>query len=83
MGLQSELYPRAVQILRELAGGGVVQVPSSYKDLLGPETQGDIRKYIRAAGLSAEERIKLFKLAWDIVGTEFGGLGQPAIASLA
>jgi 4-hydroxyphenylacetate 3-monooxygenase len=73
MGLQSELYPRAIQILRELAGGGVVQVPSSYKELLDPETQGDIRKYIRAAGMGAEERIKLFKLAWDIVGTEFGG----------
>ena len=23
--------------------------------------------------MSAEERIKLFKLAWDLVGTEFGG----------
>src|SRR6185503_21154294 len=32
MGLQSEIYPRAVQILRELAGGGVVQVPSSVQD---------------------------------------------------
>ena len=76
MGLQAELYPRAIQILRELAGGGVVQVPSSVQDLLAAETQGDLRKYIRAAGLSAEERIKLFKLAWDIVGTEFGGRHQ-------
>jgi 4-hydroxyphenylacetate 3-monooxygenase len=73
MGLQSELYPRAIQILRELAGGGVVQVPSSVQDLLAPETQADLRKYIRAAGMNAEDRIKLFKLAWDIVGTEFGG----------
>ena len=64
------------QILRELAGGGVVQVPSSVQDLLAPETQGDLRKYIRAAGMTAEDRIKLFKLAWDIVGTEFGGRHQ-------
>ena len=76
MGLQSELYPRAIQILRELAGGGVVQVPSSVQDLLAPETQADLRKYIRAAGMTAEDRIKLFKLAWDIVGTEFGGRHQ-------
>jgi 4-hydroxyphenylacetate 3-monooxygenase len=76
MGLQSELYPRAIQILRELAGGGVVQVPSSYKDLLTPETRADLQKYLRAAGITAEERIKLFKLAWDIVGTEFAGRHQ-------
>ena len=73
MGLQSELYPRAIQILRELAGGGMIQVPSSVQDLLSPETQGDLRKYLRAAGMTADERIKLFKLAWDLVGTEFGG----------
>jgi 4-hydroxyphenylacetate 3-monooxygenase len=73
MGLQSELYPRAIQILRELAGGGMIQVPSSVQDLLSSETQADLRKYLRAAGMTAEERIKLFKLAWDLVGTEFGG----------
>ncbi|HYE98353.1 MAG TPA: 4-hydroxyphenylacetate 3-hydroxylase N-terminal domain-containing protein [Planctomycetota bacterium] len=76
MGLQSELYPRALQILRELAGGGVVQVPSSYKDFLNPESRDDLRKFVRAAGLPAEERVKLFKLAWDVVGTEFGGRHQ-------
>jgi len=76
MGLQSELYPRAIQILRELAGGGMIQVPSSVQDLLSPETQADLRKYLRAAGMTAEERIQLFKLAWDLVGTEFGGRHQ-------
>ncbi len=76
MGLQAEIYPRAVQLLRELAGGGVVQVPSSYQDLLGAETAADIKRYVRSPGLPAEERIKLFKLAWDLVGTEFGGRHQ-------
>lgn len=73
MGLQAEIYPRAVQILRELAGGGPLQVPSSSADLLSPETAPDLQKYIRSPGVPAEERIKLFKLAWDLVGTEFGG----------
>ncbi|MBI3972589.1 MAG: 4-hydroxyphenylacetate 3-hydroxylase [Chloroflexi bacterium] len=72
MGLQAELYPRAVHLLRQLAGGGVIQVPDSYKELVDPETQADVRRYVRSTGVSAEERIKLFKLAWDLAGSEFG-----------
>jgi len=73
MGLQSELYPRAIQIVRELCGGGVVQVPSSTKDYAAPESGADLRRYVRSPGLASEERVKLFKLAWDMIGTEFGG----------
>jgi 4-hydroxyphenylacetate 3-monooxygenase len=73
MGLQSELYPRALHLLRELAGGGLLQVPSTYKELTSPETGPDIRHYVRSTGVRSEDRIKLFKLAWDLVGSEFGG----------
>lgn len=73
MGLQAELIPRALGILRELAGGGVLQVPSSVHELLSDETSADMRRYIRSPGVAAEERIKLFRLVWDLVGSEFGG----------
>jgi 4-hydroxyphenylacetate 3-monooxygenase len=73
MGLQSELYPRVLEILRELAGGGVIQLPSSYRDLVSEETREDVGRYFSGASADAEERIKLFKLAWDAVGSEFGG----------
>jgi 4-hydroxyphenylacetate 3-monooxygenase len=59
--------------LRELAGGGVIQVPSSYKELVAPETAADVRRYVRSPGVPAEERVKLYKLAWDVIGTEFAG----------
>jgi 4-hydroxyphenylacetate 3-monooxygenase len=72
-GMQAEFYPRALHILRELAGGGVIQVPSSYKELMAPETAADVRRYVRSPGVPAEERIKLYKLAWDMIGTEFAG----------
>ncbi|HEY7065829.1 MAG TPA: 4-hydroxyphenylacetate 3-hydroxylase N-terminal domain-containing protein [Chloroflexota bacterium] len=72
-GFQAELYPRALHILRELAGGGVIQVPSSYKELVAPETAADVRRYVRSPGVPAEERVKLYKLAWDVIGTEFAG----------
>jgi 4-hydroxyphenylacetate 3-monooxygenase len=73
MGLQAELYPRALGLLRQLAGGGVLQVPASYHELLGADTAPDLRRYVRSSGVPAEERVKLFKLAWDLVGSEFGG----------
>ena len=76
MALQAETYPRAIQTLRTLAGGGVLQMPSSYRDLVDPETAPDIERYVRSGDETAEERIKLFRLAWDLVGSEFGGRHQ-------
>jgi len=73
MGLQSELYPRVLAILRDLVGGGVLQVPSSVADLTNPETRADIDRYVYSPGAPAEERVKLFKLVWDAVGSEFAG----------
>jgi 4-hydroxyphenylacetate 3-monooxygenase len=73
MGLQSELYPRMLAVLRELAGGGVIQLPSSYRDLVSDETRADVEHYFSGASIDADERIKLFKLAWDAIGSEFGG----------
>jgi 4-hydroxyphenylacetate 3-monooxygenase len=76
MGLQVELYPRVTQIVRELAGGGLIQLPSSYRDLLDEETKGDVERYFGSSGASATERIQFFKLAWDAIGSEFGGRHQ-------
>ncbi|MEV0073402.1 MULTISPECIES: 4-hydroxyphenylacetate 3-hydroxylase family protein [unclassified Amycolatopsis] len=73
MGLQSELYPRVLAILRDLVGGGVLQVPSSVADMTSPETRADIDRYIYSPGTPAADRVKLFKLAWDAVGSEFAG----------
>jgi 4-hydroxyphenylacetate 3-monooxygenase len=73
MGLQAELYPRVLAIVRELAGGGVLQLPASVKDMTNPLTRKDIDHYIQSPGAKAEDRVKLFKLVWDAVGSEFAG----------
>jgi 4-hydroxyphenylacetate 3-monooxygenase len=72
MSQQAEFYPRALHLLRMLAGGGVMQLPSSAAELNDPRSGPDIRRYIRSTGVPSEERIKLFKLAWDLFGSEFG-----------
>lgn len=76
MGLQAELYPRVMSIVRELAGSNVTQPPATIADLEGEETSADIMRYITSPGAEAVERARLFKLAWDIVGTEFAGRHQ-------
>ncbi len=73
MGLQSETYPRVVGILRDLVGGGVLQLPASVRDLTSELTSPDVQRYIQSPGVGSVERVKLFKLAWDVVGSEFAG----------
>lgn len=70
---QAETYPRVLHIIRELAGGGVIQLPSSYMELIIPEFRADMERYVQSPGAPAEERVKLFKLAWDVIGSEFAG----------
>src|SRR5215470_1221728 len=74
--LQATYYQTMLTYLRELAGGGLLQVPSSYKDYLNPEIAPDLERYVRSPGLKSVERTKLYKLAWDLVGSEFAGRHQ-------
>jgi 4-hydroxyphenylacetate 3-monooxygenase len=76
MGLQSEIHPRVIGILRDLVGGGVLQVPSSVAELHDEQTRAHMERYVSSPGAGAEERIQLFKLAWDAVGSEFAGRHQ-------
>ncbi|MFE2558454.1 4-hydroxyphenylacetate 3-monooxygenase [Streptomyces sp. NBC_00090] len=71
--MAGELYPRAVQDIKLLAGGALVQLPASGRDLLHPELGPLVRQYFRTPGHPAEDRLKLLKLAWDALGSEFAG----------
>ena len=66
------LYPRLVEVIQTLAAGGFFYAPTS-ADLDVPEIRGDLDKFVRGRpGVSADERIALFKLAWDATGDAFG-----------
>ena len=66
------IYRRYVEIIQLLAGGGFFQAPS-LGDMESSEERPYIDKYFRGrAGVSAEERIRIFKLAWDATGSAFG-----------
>jgi 4-hydroxyphenylacetate 3-monooxygenase len=72
MVLTQQLYPKFVNQLRELAGGGMIMLPSSVSDFANPEIAGYIGKTQMSPATNARGRVKLFKLAWDAVGSEFG-----------
>jgi 4-hydroxyphenylacetate 3-monooxygenase oxygenase component len=66
-----KIYSRFVEIVQTLAAGGFFYAPSE-ADLASPEVRPYIDRYVRGrAGISAEERIALFKLAWDVTGETF------------
>ena len=66
------LYPEIVHTLRELAGGGMIMVPSSVEDFADPELASLIGRTQYSPATDSTGRVKLFKLAWDAVGSEFG-----------
>jgi len=69
--LTQQLYPKVIHTLRELAGGGVIMLPSSAEDYDNPLLADVIFKTQKSSVASPDERVKLFKLAWDVVGSEF------------
>jgi 4-hydroxyphenylacetate 3-monooxygenase len=74
--LTQQLYPRVVNTLRELAGGGLIMLPSSVADFGNPEIATLINKTQQSPKANSHDRVKFYKLAWDAVGSEFGSRHQ-------
>jgi 4-hydroxyphenylacetate 3-monooxygenase len=72
MALQSELNGRMLEIIRELAGGAFITLPSSEADFGNPEIAADLDRYMHSATSDAKTRVKLMRMIWDFLGTEFG-----------
>jgi 4-hydroxyphenylacetate 3-monooxygenase len=69
--LMQQLYPKFVLAVRELAGGGLIGLPSSFRDFELPELAGLIELTQQSPAAGALEKVKFFKLAWDALGSEF------------
>ncbi|MCB1471586.1 MAG: 4-hydroxyphenylacetate 3-monooxygenase [Rhodobiaceae bacterium] len=69
--LSQQLYPNFITTLRDLAGGGLIMLPSSIADFGNAELADLIGKTQQSPAASSEGRVKFFKLAWDAIGSEF------------
>jgi 4-hydroxyphenylacetate 3-monooxygenase oxygenase component len=63
-------YPEMLGMLKRLGGGGLVQLPVSLGEFDSP-IGADLERSLRGADVSGRDKARLFKLVWDLVGTEF------------
>ena len=73
-GEMPKWIPRANELLQLIGGGGFMATPSK-ADVEGP-LRAEIEKYYQSAGADAIRRIRLFRLAWDYLGSDLGGRGE-------
>jgi len=73
-GLMPNWIPRAMELIRVIGGGGFMLTPSK-ADLEGPMRKY-IDQYYQARNAPAEEKIRLFRLAWDFIGSDMGSRGE-------
>ncbi|HME31088.1 MAG TPA: 4-hydroxyphenylacetate 3-hydroxylase N-terminal domain-containing protein [Pseudolabrys sp.] len=66
-------YSEICDTVRELMGAGVFQMPADVSVLNNVSTRDAFETYWSVPGQSAQERMKLFKLAWDLLGSDFAG----------
>lgn len=70
----SEAYPKIKDLIEKDLASALIYLPSSAADFLDPEIRPYLEKYVRGSnGYDAKDRVKLMKLLWDAVGSEFGG----------
>jgi len=63
-------YPRMIEILQLLGSSSFMLTPSE-ADFDGP-LAGHIEQYLGTDSVEARQRVRLFRLAWDVAGSSFG-----------
>jgi 4-hydroxyphenylacetate 3-monooxygenase len=66
-----KIYPRMMEILQLLGGSGIIMIPSELD--FSSESKSALDKYLRGSGVDAASKTALFRLAWDLSSSGFGG----------
>ncbi|WJK43904.1 4-hydroxyphenylacetate 3-hydroxylase N-terminal domain-containing protein [Solwaraspora sp. WMMA2056] len=67
-------YPRIREIIMQDVASGLIYVNSSADDFGNPQVRDYLDRYVRGSnGADAVQRVKVMKLLWDAIGSEFGG----------
>jgi 4-hydroxyphenylacetate 3-monooxygenase len=73
MCMHPEIYEDIITLMRDLSGSAPITIPSSYLDYENDEIGATIRRYISSPGVDSEDHVKLMKLIWDMMSSEFAG----------
>ncbi len=72
-----DAYGRIKEIVEKIVASALIYLPSSAKDFKNPEIDKYLARYVRGSNnIDYKERIKVMKLLWDAIGTEFGGRNE-------
>lgn len=67
-------YPKVMEIIQNIMAGALIVQPSSAEDFKNPELRPYLDKLYRGSNdYDALSKIKLIKLLWDSIGSEFAG----------
>jgi 4-hydroxyphenylacetate 3-monooxygenase len=70
----TQAYPRIKEIIEQDLGSALIYMNSHAVDFKNEDMRPLLDRYVRGSnGYDAVERVKLMKLIWDAVGSEFGG----------
>ena len=69
----TEAYPAVRSIVEKVIASGLIYLPSHARDFKNPDIDKYLARYVRGSnGIDYKERIKIMKLLWDAIGSEFG-----------
>ncbi|MFI5015851.1 MAG: 4-hydroxyphenylacetate 3-hydroxylase N-terminal domain-containing protein [Hyphomicrobiales bacterium] len=67
-------YTKVKYIIEQTVASGLIYLNSHARDFKSAEIRPYLDKYMRGSnGYKADERVKLLKLLWDCIASEFGG----------
>ncbi|MEH7332094.1 4-hydroxyphenylacetate 3-monooxygenase, oxygenase component [Neobacillus drentensis] len=64
------IYPRFSEIIQLIGASGMVSLPT--ENDFNSEISANLDQYLQAASKEADERVKIFRLAWDLTMSSFG-----------
>lgn len=66
--------PKIKNIIEQIVASGLIYLNSHADDFKNPAIRPYLDQYVRGSGgADAVERVKVMKMLWDAIGTEFGG----------
>src|ERR1700758_2929257 len=68
-----EHHTEIIDTLRTLAGAAPLQMPASVGLVADPQLKDRFERWWGTASMPAVARYKLYKLVWDLIGSEFAG----------
>ena len=81
---------KLTEVVRLIGSSNLVMTPTE-ADFANPELAAELESYIAGPDMSAKERVRIMKLGWDAIATQFGArqeiyeiffAGDPAMARL-